>query len=164
MKPANRAIMMVVAIAATLALVTTALVGGNPQSVMANTLEQAHMTTPTDQMVNTGPNDYPGLSVPSCQSNGIFMYWHTKSSGNASAPDGWQVERRARVNGEYTTRTWEFIGAASDNLQVYSNRYWDWTDRSRSTSVNYTYRVRAVNTDGTKMAERRWSRRAPVTC
>ena len=36
----NRTIMMVVAIAATLALVTTALVGGNPQSVMANSLEQ----------------------------------------------------------------------------------------------------------------------------
>ena len=164
MNPRNRTIMMMAAVVATLALMTTVLVGPNPQPAMANTLDQAHMTAPTDQMATTGPNDHPGLSVPSCNSNGVFMYWHTKSSGSASAPDGWRVERRARVNGEYTTRTWEFIGAASDNLQVYSNRYWDWTDRSRSRSVDYTYRVRAVNTDGTNMSGRRWSRRAPVTC
>ena len=64
MKPANRAIMMVVAIAATLALITTALVGGNPQSVMANSLEQTAMTIPIDQSVLTGPNDPAGHFGP----------------------------------------------------------------------------------------------------
>ena len=59
MKSANRAIMMVVAIATTLALVTTALVGGNPQSVMANTPGTAPHVANTinqDVPVNTGPH------------------------------------------------------------------------------------------------------------
>ena len=164
MKPANRAIMMVVAIAATLALVTTALAGGNPQSVMANSLEQTAMTIPIDQSVVTGPNDQPGLSVPYRESNGISMYWHTKNSGQASAPNGWRVERRHSSRHEWVTRTWNFKGSASDALQTYNDTYWDWEDRTRSQRVTYTYRVRAINADDSFTSGRQWSRRARVRC
>ena len=149
MNSRNRAIMMVVAIAAILALATTALVGGNPETVMASSVEQTAMTIPIDQDVQaSGHTDRPGLSIPYCESNGIFMYWHTKDGGSAAAPDGWRVERRNYLNGEYVTRAWEFTGSDADDLQVYSDRYWDWKDRTRSKNVSYTHRVSAINTNG----------------
>ena len=109
----------------------------------------------------------PGISVPQCQSNGISMYWHTKEEGEAPAPDGWIVERRhyaGDAGSTESTRTWRFIGADADALQTRSSRHWDWRDRSARKDVSYTYRVRAINSDGSFMADREWSRRAPVRC
>ena len=165
MKSANRAIMMVVAIAATLALVTTALVGGNPQSVMANPPERAAVANTINQDVPaTGHTEQPGLSLPYCESNGISMYWHTQNGGNASAPDGWRVERRNYVNGEYVTRTWIFKGSTSDALQTFSDKYWDWKDTTRAKKITYTYQVRAINADESNADGREPSRRARVRC
>ena len=166
MKPANRTIMMVVAIAATLALVTTALVGSNPQNVMATPpLERAAAANTINQNVQaTGHTERPGISLPYCESNGISMYWHTQNGGNAPSPDGWRVERRNYVNGMYDTRTWVFKGSTSDALQTFSDKYWDWKDTTRSKGIRYTYRVRAINADSTDMAGREWSRRARASC
>ncbi len=110
-------------------------------------------------------NDQPGLSVPMCESGGnIAIYWHTKDNGNAAAPDGWRVEHRHRSSNGWETRTWNFNGTASDNLQIFSDRYWDWTDQTASRSQKYTYRVRALNSDESFTNGREWSRRAPEYC
>ena len=110
-------------------------------------------------------NEKPGLSVPMYESSGrIAMYWHTKDSVQASAPDGWRVERRHRGSNGNETRTWNFNGTASDNLQTFSDDYWDWTDRTASSSQSYTYRVRTINSDSSFVNGRKWSRRAPEYC
>ena len=138
-------ILTLVVIAA--AVFATTLIGTGAQSANAS----GHVQT-------------PGLSVPYCESNGIFMYWHTENYGNATAPDGWRIERRYRDNHEWVTKSWEFTGAQSDALQVYSDRYWDWKDRSRVLGVRYTYRVRAIDSDSTYTAGRDWSSRVLVSC
>lgn len=38
--------------------------------------------------------DQPGISIPTCQDNGVFMFWHTRNRARGDAPEGWQVERR----------------------------------------------------------------------
>lgn len=118
----------------------------------------------TASKAEANPLERPGLSVPYCESNGISMYWHTENRGQATAPDGWRVERRHSAGPGWSNKTWDFMGADADALQIYSDKYWDWTDRSRWTGVDYTYRVRALNSHGNEMAGRAWSRRAPVTC
>ena len=106
----------------------------------------------------------PGISVPWCSGSRIMMYWHTQNTGDASAPAGWRVERRGFQDGAFVTRSWDFLGSAADGLQTFNSRYWDWTDSSASQNVSYTYRVRALNTDGSEMSGRNWSRRAGVYC
>ena len=150
------------------------LIGVIALAIMTAAVSAAAIMGTGTQTVMAAPNEQPGISVPFCESNGIFMYWHTENGGRADAPDGWRVERRHWVGGPdnladniedgFKTKTWEFIGTDADALQVYSDKYWDWKDRSRSRNVSYTYRVRAINSDSTNMAGRDWSRRAPVRC
>ena len=109
-----------------------------------------------------GTLDRPGLSVPRYQDNGVSMFWHTKNRGKAEAPEGWKVERRHWDSGEWAVRTFTFIGADADALQTYSENYWDWVDTTAESNVDYTYRVRAINADGSDMNGRVWSQRAPV--
>ena len=104
----------------------------------------------------------PGISVPKRQGNSVSMFWHTRERGKAEAPDGWKVERRHRNSFGWVVRTFEFIGADADALQTYSEEYWDWVDRTAARNVDYTYRVRAINADGSDADDRFWSRRAPV--
>ena len=111
-----------------------------------------------------GVLDQPGISVPRWQDNGIFIYWHTKNRGAAEAPEGWKIERRHQDSGEWVVRTFTFIGADADALQTYNEKFWDWVDDSAECGVEYTYRVRAINADGSDMDGRFWSRRAPVEC
>ena len=106
----------------------------------------------------------PGISVPWCSGSNIMMYWHTQNTGDASAPAGWRVERRHDQRGNFVTRSWDFLGSAADRLQTFSSRYWDWTDSSASQRVSYTYRVRALNSGGTELSGRNWSRRSSVRC
>ena len=106
----------------------------------------------------------PGISAPRCEHSGISLYWHTNNEGNAPAPDGWIVERRHDVGGSWSTRTWQFIGSDADALQTTDSGSWDWLDHTTSRNVSYTYRVRAINSDGSYMSGREWSRRAPVRC
>ena len=134
---------------------------------------------------NTNPvaveaaNNQPGLSYPWCESNGVSMYWHTKNGGNAEAPDGWTVERRNRtesqwsgegdgegdwVEGDWDTKSWSFIGSDADALQTFSDDYWDWVDTSASEDVTYTYRVRAVDSNGSPATNREWSSRMRSRC
>ena len=155
MKASKKLIGVIALAIMTAAVSAAAIMGTGTQTVMAS-LEQ------------------PGISIPRCQSDGIFMYWHTENRGRAGAPDGWLVERRHWVGGRdnpadnikdgYKTKSWGFIGADANALQVYSNKYWDWKDTSRSRNVKYTYRVRAINSDSNYMSNREWSRRAPVRC
>ena len=113
----------------------------------------------------TGGNlDQPGISVPRCQDNGISIFWHARNRGEAEAPEGWKVERRHWDSGEWVVRTFTFIGADSDALQTFNDKFWDWVDTSAEDNVQYTYRVRAINADGSDMDGRVWSRRAPVEC
>ena len=106
--------------------------------------------------------DQPGISVPRFQDNGVSMFWHTRNRGEAEAPEGWKVERRHWDSGEWVVQTFTFIGADADALQTHSEEYWDWVDTSAEVNVDYTYRVRAINADGSDMEGRVWSRRAPV--
>ena len=108
--------------------------------------------------------DQPGISAPKCEDNGISMFWHTRNRGKAEAPEGWKIERRHRDSGKWVVHTFTFIGADADALQTHSEEYWDWVDTSAETDVAYTYRVRAINADGSDMEGRVWSRRASVEC
>ena len=100
-------------------------------------------------------SDQPGLSLPYCESGSksgqISMYWHTRNGANADTPDGWRVERRYRIPGQWVTKTWNFTGAEADALQTFGPRYWDWTDTSASTDQRYSYRVRALDSDGSRL-------------
>ena len=104
----------------------------------------------------------PGISVPKRQSSGVSMFWQTREFGQAEAPDGWKVERRHRGSTGWIVRTFIFIGVDADVLQTYNEEYWDWVDRTADLTIDYTYRVRAINADGSDTEDRIWSRRAPV--
>ena len=104
----------------------------------------------------------PGISVPRLTEKGVSMFWHTRNRGQAEPPDGWKVERRHWDSGGWVVRTFTFIGADADALQTHSELYWDWVDEEAGFDESYTYRVRAINADGTDMDGRTWSRRAPV--
>ena len=106
--------------------------------------------------------DQPGISIQLRQSDGVVMFWHTKNRGKAEAPDGWKVERRHLDSGDWVVNTFIFIGEDADALQTHNDEYWDWVDTTADPDVEYTYRVRAINADGSDMADRIWSRRAPV--
>ena len=113
-----------------------------------------------------GALDQPGISIPRCEDNGVSMFWHTRNRAMAEAPDGWKVERRHWDSGqrEWVVRSFEFIGTQADALQTVDEKYWDWVDTSAEVNVDYTYRVRAINSDGSDVDGRVWSRRAPVEC
>ncbi len=111
-----------------------------------------------------GPLNQPGISVPQCLCDEVGIYWHTKDRGSAPAPDGWKVERRHRESEQWITETFTFIGGDADALQTFNEVYWDWFDKDAEPRIDYTYRVRAINADGSDMVDRVWSRRAPVLC
>ena len=90
------------------------------------------------------------------------MFWHTENRGRAKAPDGWKVERRHWDSGGWVVQTFTFIGSEADALQTFNEHYWDWVDEEAGFDEDYTYRVRAINADGSDMEGRDWSRRAPV--
>ena len=117
-----------------------------PRTVAANTLDQ------------------PGISVPQCHDDGVSMFWHTSNSGQNAAPEGWKVERRHLDSDRWVVQTFTFIGAQADALQTYNEEYWDWVDTTAVPNVDYTYRVRAINSDGSDISGRVWSRRAPLEC
>ena len=107
----------------------------------------------------------PGISVPRCESNGISIFWHAGADFQDDPPPyGWRVERRHFSDEEWVTTRFDFLGAASDALQTYSDEYWDWTDATRRRGVDYTYRVHALDNSGELLEGRMWSRRAPVPC
>ena len=58
------------------------------------------------------------------------------------------------------------LSVGSSDAERQRSGYWTWVDRTRSLNVSYTYRVRAINSDGSYsyMTGREWSRRAPVSC
>ena len=122
-------------------------------------------------------------NAPSCVRRNA-RYWHTENRGSADAPDRWRVESRHWVeNREPVSREWRYISTQagalhlySDKyweryistqagaLHLYSDKYWDWKDTSPSQGINYTYQVRAINSDSTKMAGRDRSHRAQAHC
>ena len=107
--------------------------------------------------------DQPGISVPKRQATGVRMFWHTANRGQADPPDGWKVERRHRdPAGNWMVKTFVFIGVEADALQTHNEQYWDWVDTSAGPDVAYTYRVRAIDADGSNTEGRLWSRRASV--
>ena len=109
------------------------------------------------------PINQPGISEPRCEDNGLSMFWHT---GNGrEAPDGWRIERSHQdAQGNWMVKTFTFIGADADALQTVRDDFWDWVDTSVEPYVDYSYRVRAINADGTDMAGRVWSRHASTIC
>ena len=109
--------------------------------------------------------EQPGISVPMCKPNGIFIFWHSAPEFEDDPPPyGWRVERRHRSNGSWSTTRFDFLGAESDVIQTFNDEYWDWTDSSRRSGVDYTYRVRPLDNNGELLEGRMWSRRAPVIC
>ena len=109
-----------------------------------------------------GDLDRPGISVPRLTEKGVSIFWHTENRGRAKAPDGWKVERRHWDSGGWVVQTFTFIGSEADALQTFNEHYWDWVDEEAGFDEDYTYRVRAINADGSDMEGRDWSRRAPV--
>ena len=113
----------------------------------------------------TDYTEKPGISEPMCKTNGIFIFWHVAIKFEDDPPPyGWRVERRHFSNGAWTTSRFDFLGAESDALQTFNDEYWDWTDTTRWSGVDYTYRVRPFDNNGELMEGRMWSRRAPVLC
>ena len=113
----------------------------------------------------TDYTEKPGISVPMCKPNGIFIFWHMAIKfEDDPPPNGWRVERRHLSNGAWTTTRFDFLGAESDALQTFNDEYWDWIDISRRSGVDYTYRVRPLDNNGELTDGRMWSRRAPVLC
>ena len=113
----------------------------------------------------TDYTEKPGISVPMCKPNGISIFWHSAIKFEDDPPPyRWRVERRHSNNGAWITTRFDFLGAQSDALQTFNHEYWDWTDTTRRSGVDYTYRVRPLDNDGELMEERMWSRRAPVLC
>ena len=113
----------------------------------------------------TDYTEKPGISVPMCKPNGIFIYWYIALKFEDDPPPyGWRVERRHLSNEGWITTRFDFLGAESDALQTFNHEYWDWIDTSRRSEVDYTYRVRSLDNNGELMDERMWSRRAPVLC
>ncbi len=107
----------------------------------------------------------PGISAPVCGSNGISIFWHSGIAFEDDPPPyGWRVERRRFSDGAWDTTRFDFLGAASDALQTFSDEYWDWTDTTRRSGIDYTYRVHALDGDGQLLEDRMWSRRAPEFC
>ena len=103
--------------------------------------------------------DLPGISEPGCPDNGVSMFWHAANGVEGDAPDGWKVERSHQDSeGNWIVEIFTFIGADADELQTVDDEYWDWVDTSADRYVDYHYRVRAINTDGSDMAGRIWSR------
>ena len=103
----------------------------------------------------------PGISEPGCVNNGVSMFWHTADCGDAEAPDGWKIERwNQDSDGSWIAQTFTFIGTDADALQTVDEKYWDWVDTSGANNVDCTYRVRALNADGSDLDGRVWSRRA----
>ena len=113
----------------------------------------------------TDYTEKPGISEPICKPNGIFIFWHGAIKFEDDPPPyGWRVERRHSSNGAWITTRFDFLGAQSDALQTFNDEYWDWTDTTRRSGVDYTYRVHALDNHGELMEGRMWSRRAPVLC
>ena len=122
------------------------------------------IVTITQRVLNSGAGR-PGISVPRCESNGTFLFWHAGNEfEDDPAPYGWRVERRHRSDGAWVTTRFDFLGAESDALQTYSEAFWDWTDATRLLGVDYTYRVHALDENGQLMDGRTWSRRAAGLC
>ncbi|MCY4558009.1 MAG: hypothetical protein OXF79_16910 [Chloroflexi bacterium] len=113
----------------------------------------------------TDYTEKPGISEPMCKPNGVFIFWHSAIKFEDDPPPyGWRVERRHLSNGSWITTRFDFLGAESDALQTFNDEYWDWTDTTHRSGVDYTYRVRPLDNDGEPMEERMWSRRAPALC
>ncbi len=113
----------------------------------------------------TDYTEKPGVSVPMCKPNGIFIFWHVAIKFEDEPPPyGWRVERRHLNNEGWITTRFDFLGGESDALQTFNDEYWDWTDISRRSRVDYTYRVRPLDNNGELMDGRMWSRRSPVFC
>ncbi len=117
------------------------------------------------ERILTDYTEKPGISVPMCTPNGIFIFWHSAIKFEDDPPPyGWRVERRHLSNGAWSTTRFDFLATESDALQTFNDEYWDWTDTTRLSGVDYTYRVRPLDNDGELMEGRMWSRRAPVLC
>ena len=128
--------------------------GANKETVV--TITERELTADTER---------PGISVPKCESNGISIFWHSGAEFQDDPPPyGWRVERRHFSDEEWVTTRFDFLGAASDALQTFSDEYWDWTDTTRRLGVDYTYRVHPLDENAQLMEGRNWSRRAPVPC
>ena len=109
-----------------------------------------------------GPLAQPGISVPTGQDNGISMFWHARNSSQDEAPGGWKVERRHLGPEGWVVKTFTFAGKQAEALQTHNEEYWDWVDTTAEWGVDYTYRVKAIHSDGSDIEGRVWSRRAAV--
>ena len=117
------------------------------------------------ERILTDYTEKPGISVPMCTPNGIFIFWHSAIKFEDDPPPyGWRVERRHLSNGAWSTTRFDFLATESDALQTFNDEYWDWTDTTRRSGVDYTYRVRPLDNDGELIEGRMWSRRAPALC
>ena len=109
--------------------------------------------------------DPPELILVSCVDGGNVLLWRTGNNGEAEAPEGWKVERGHRDSeGNSVVRTFTFIGEEADALLTSDRDHWSWEDKSIDRNVEYTYRVRALNSDGSDMEGRDWSKSTSSTC
>ena len=108
--------------------------------------------------------DRADLGAVHCETDGVHMSWRTENEGQAAAPDGWKIERsHQNSEGNQVVRTLTFFDKQGAVLTA-NGKYRGRVDTSANRNVLYTYRVRAINADGSDMNGRVWSRNALVEC
>ncbi len=76
---------------------------------------------------------------------GRWMYWSAGEDENHNTladPPGWIVERF--IDGQVAAH-FKFMGDDAEDLQTYSQDWWDWTDQAGAPVLNYTYQVTALD-------------------
>ena len=103
-------------------------------------------------------HDPPELTSVHCDCEGIVLQWRTGNSGQVEAPEGWKVERKHQGSqGIDVVRTFNLVGDEADDLLQENGDSWIWADTGVGRHVEYTYRVRAINADGSDVEGGTWS-------
>ena len=133
--------------------------------VAAAILITAVGTAALPRTASASTHDPPELRLVHCVCDGNVLLWRTGNNGEAEAPGGWKVEREHRDSeGNSVVRTFTFIGDEADALLTSGRDHWSWEDRSIDQNVRYTYRVRAINSDGSDVEGSDWSKSTSSTC
>ena len=108
-------------------------------------------TTASTRTVSATDLDRADLDFVHCVSSGVELTWRTENEGRAVPPDGWKVERSHQITeGNQVVQTFTFMGDDADALLMSSGEFWKWVDTGAQPNVLYTYRVRAINADGSR--------------
>ena len=115
------------------------------------------MTDTPDTSAHSGEwwHDHRPQFNAGCGSDGgRWMYWSAGEDENHNTlpdPPGWIVERF--INGQVAAH-FKFIDDGAEDLQTYSQQWWDWTDQAGAPVLNYTYQVTALDENQDRIPDR----------